>query len=1289
MPTLSTLLLERHPGLIAYSCRVLVDINNVLIPGFDEGTLRQLGQGSFPGLSVKMTLFTALYYQPFVRLSFSIRHLDADTGFTIVTVPLGGLRTPPTLQEVACTDREAMAALYTHIPPCFKILRGSQSFQKTLGDEGCEDIEALNPTHLADHIAMTTGKIYALRMHFGKDGCRIRHLTPSFDRTLECQNEEAQQIASQARSQLDQCAQASVTIWTSDAEFGRLWERAIESFGSTLDPYSPLVLKTEGAVDNLTYSNITTANIYRPKEPISKTTAFINKDQPTVALIMGAKEEQEMFEERARELSRQTPQATVIQDPFSAWTLRSRDMVVYGIKADGQALHQYLVLDADGLGDVLPDVFQKCLFKINGHARLRPFPRGLTKEQIRQGAIYLQKQLKKRMLEAESNDGPPRLQDKLRIARQEGDAEMLRDLEEQLHKHRIELYIKEASSFFQYYLIPCNMSVQSEFPNLSTAEVRKISAQRWAEELRPEDGEEENSYLERLVSWYKEYGPQIPPPIEGLVEGWPGVRLPLPHDTKANIALFSVNTPTQKVWDPKFKNPPVECKLPAVQVDGLLSAFLRKLKTPENSAPAYKTVRVRILYTPRDTTAKAECNAVTELNKMNLDKAAARFWRYSLTFEEHYYEERNLLREFPQLQRDFDQPKYTEDRHNALKAFQTAPFGFLFGGGGPGSGKTTFVTEIVKSVISAPRLLPPSLRNHTSCENPPERPKASEGTETASKSKADAKVAWLAPHNKLVEDAVIRLQRECIGKIIRRMLPWNTELNNVMAAEPQEPSLININYSRATTSAHRKLAKHSNGAKLRHHKELSPNHCLGSMSEYAKQLAENSSDWEKYKQAMILRKNDEAAFNRDKDEYQQIGRDLLVYAINSCDVICSTPVSIFEMACNAPWKPDLVILDEAARMSETLSCIPMATFPNAAFIFIGDPKQLAPVALAREDKNFKDIFGPQRTLSLFSRVEALGKRDFFLDGNYRAHGTVADWAAEYFYEGKMKIINKTITKMTQDMIEWIQKITMNQSIHTQTLFIGIPESFEYKEGVSFANAVNAHFIRDFIVYLYREAPILNTVDFLRRQNGEDIRRRKGTVLVVVPYIAQKHKVQEALSSLSPFEVPRDLIEVRTIDTSPSHEADVVIADLTRTRNLNFGDQDGRLTVMMTRARLACFIVGHTDLASTKCPNLKNLYTWLKKRGAVLSLRDDEDRPRWSKYCNRCCQHGHTFSECDTKLECEWCAEHTDEPSGHALRHCESYPDRFTAPIYCDEEYPYDDGVERNPVENTSLAKRRM
>lgn len=61
------------------------------------------------------------------------------------------------------------------------------------------------------------------------------------------------------------------------------------------------------------------------------------------------------------------------------------------------------------------------------------------------------------------------------------------------------------------------------------------------------------------------------------------------------------------------------------------------------------------------------------------------------------------------------------------------------------------------------------------------------------------------------------------------------------------------------------------------------------------------------------------------------------------------------------------------------------------------------------------------------------------------------------------------------------------------------------------------------------------------------------------------------SYLPEAELPRGLVSVRTIDDSPSHQAEVVICDLVRTEKPGFLIEDERLAVMTTRARVLTII----------------------------------------------------------------------------------------------------------------------
>lgn len=96
-------------------------------------------------------------------------------------------------------------------------------------------------------------------------------------------------------------------------------------------------------------------------------------------------------------------------------------------------------------------------------------------------------------------------------------------------------------------------------------------------------------------------------------------------------------------------------------------------------------------------------------------------------------------------------------------------------------------------------------------------------------------------------------------------------------------------------------------------------------------------------------------------------------------------------------------------------------------------------------------------------------------------------------------------------------------------------------GTSFSNEVNAHYTMQLVTQIYRDAGILDARDLSRR----------GSVLIITPYSVQKNYYDLLLRELTKAKIPKSLLEVRTVDDSPSHEADIVIVDWVRTNSRGF------------------------------------------------------------------------------------------------------------------------------------------
>ena len=99
------------------------------------------------------------------------------------------------------------------------------------------------------------------------------------------------------------------------------------------------------------------------------------------------------------------------------------------------------------------------------------------------------------------------------------------------------------------------------------------------------------------------------------------------------------------------------------------------------------------------------------------------------------------------------------------------------------------------------------------------------------------------------------------------------------------------------------------------------------------------------------------------------------------------------------FKPDIVIIDEAAQGTEPDMLVPMLTFPTAkSYIFFGDPRQLKPTVLNTINSEFHN----QLALSLFARLEALGIDIHSLMYQYRMTKELCAVPNQIFYSGKIR-----------------------------------------------------------------------------------------------------------------------------------------------------------------------------------------------------------------------------------------------------------------------------------------------
>ncbi|EWZ37539.1 hypothetical protein FOZG_09528 [Fusarium oxysporum Fo47] len=523
---------------------------------------------------------------------------------------------------------------------------------------------------------------------------------------------------------------------------------------------------------------------------------------------------------------------------------------------------------------------------------------------------------------------------------------------------------------------------------------------------------------------------------------------------------------------------------------------------------------------------------------------------------------------------------------------------------------------------------------------------------------ATAKVAWTAGQNKLVDDAARRASQACPGKVVARILPWKREFGNLQRVVDAEPVLIQTQGHSIASNVDMAMARHLNAFRSRQFEDSHPVCVFASLSELARGIAQaDKQSWSGVIAAWNEKRKDPDAFAVNRAKHQAEFRTLMAYAVSQLDIVVGTPVALVEFAQHTEFVPQLIVVDEAARLTETLSLALQAQWPAAFSIYIGDTQQFPPIGLTVGQRDFKAVFSYQRQISLFHRMENAGRILARLRRNYRARVNAVSWAQTMFYGDNMTVVHRTHCEASRKFHDWVQEKFRRWNCLSTTLLIRPDNSEETKSGNSFSNPANANFAVQLVVQLYRATGIVDARDFSRR----------ASVLILTPYKAQRRMYDLLLLELTEAEVPKTLVEVRTIDDSPSHEADIIILDWVRTVKKGFIADSHRMAVALSRARLGTIMIGPGKKTPLTWP-LNHLVGYLEERKAVINLKD---HCRWYLMCQNCCQPGHLATDCRFQPKCVRC-----DGASHATRNCpRAEEDQISTSA--SEPVTADDGIQRD------------
>jgi hypothetical protein len=286
--------------------------------------------------------------------------------------------------------------------------------------------------------------------------------------------------------------------------------------------------------------------------------------------------------------------------------------------------------------------------------------------------------------------------------------------------------------------------------------------------------------------------------------------------------------------------------------------------------------------------------------------------------------------------------------------------------------------------------------------------------------------------------------------------------------------------------------------------------------------------------------------------------DFMTALIASSQVVAGTCIGVAGIKGLRDIDFDLCIVDEASKATPTETLVPMSRARR--WVLVGDSKQLPPFVDDQvNDMETLKTFSLERkqlTETLFDRFEKeLPQANrTSLDVQHRMIPAIGNLISECFYDGKLKSApkswNPVFARYLPKPVVWLTTSSYNNRR-------------EAKMGLSYNNAFEAKLISDLLVRL--DAAVA-------------LQKEPLSVALLAGYLGQRHLLARSLAGLT---FKNLLIECNTVDAVQGREAFMTIYSLTRSNEegkLGFLGEARRLNVALSRAKQYLVIVGDHGFA---------------------------------------------------------------------------------------------------------------
>ena len=311
----------------------------------------------------------------------------------------------------------------------------------------------------------------------------------------------------------------------------------------------------------------------------------------------------------------------------------------------------------------------------------------------------------------------------------------------------------------------------------------------------------------------------------------------------------------------------------------------------------------------------------------------------------------------------------------------------------------------------------------------------------------------------------------------------------------------------------------------------------------------------------------------------QFDRDLKSRFVSNTLVVAGTCIGFLSLPDVARLQFDLCIIDEASKATATEALVPMAR--SEKVVLVGDTNQLPPNEedLIKDTETLKNAgvtpdSVKETVFELFVKHLPQNNRSALLN-QYRMVPEIGNLISECFYHGRVKSPENASLKREYILgkpVKWISTSDSQFRIETK-----LP-SRSYENDLEVRLALKE---------------INNLADAYRAKGLEP----GASLLLITPYGGQKKRLREGVARLTdlPFKV-----RIETFDAVQGIEADYTIISLVRSNlrgDLGFIGPSywRRINVAMSRARFGLTIIGDSDCAISSKGHLYSVMKYLESQ----------------------------------------------------------------------------------------------